>query len=149
MDRSIAIALAEVDEILNFMDEYYQKKIPEKLRKLISSNKLSDYNILIEPNIPIKEQKISRKALQILSVINYNYWCEGEENKKKLIEKYKQNELIKQEKLKKLYNSDNLFKTKNKTYKKNDKNKQLVVCNKKENFITKIFNKIKKILKLT
>ena len=149
MDRSIAIAFAEVDEILSFMDEQYQKKIPEKLRKLISNNKLTDYNIVIKPNIPIKEQKISRKALSILSVINYNYWCDGEEKKEKLIEKYKKNGLIKQEQLRELYNPDNLFKTQNQTYKKIVQDKQLIVYNKKENVIMKILNKIKKLLKLT
>lgn len=149
MDRSIAIAFAEVDEILNFMDEQYQKKIPEKLRKLISNNKLIDYNIVIKPDIPIREQKISRKALSILSVINYNYWCDGEEKKEKIIEKYKKNGIIKQEQLRELYNPDNLFETKNQNYKEINQEKQLIVYNKKENVIIKVLNKIKRLLKLT
>ena len=75
------IAYTEVDEVINLMDEQLKDKIPNKLRKLINENKLSDYNVIINPNIPLKEQKISRKALAILAVINYNYWC-NEENKK-------------------------------------------------------------------
>lgn len=149
MDRSIAIAFAEVDEILNFMDKQYQKKIPEKLRKLISNNKSTDYNVVIKPNIPLTEQKISRKALAILSVINYNYWCIEEENKERLIEKYKKNEIAKQEKLRELYNPDNLFEAKKQIYKKANEDKQLIVYNKKENVIMKIVNKIKRLLKLT
>ena len=149
MDRSIAIAFAEVDEILNFMDKQYQKKIPEKLRKLISNNKSTDYNVVIKPNIPLTEQKISRKALAILSVINYNYWCIEEENKERLIEKYKKNETAKQEKLRELYNPDNLFEAKKQIYKNANENKQLIVYNKKENVIMKIVNKIKRLLKLT
>ena len=149
MDRSIAIAFAEVDEILNFMDKQYQKKIPEKLRKLISNNKSTDYNVVIKPNIPLTEQKISRKALSILSVINYNYWCIEEENKERLIEKYKKNETAKQEKLRELYNPDNLFEAKKQIYKNANENKQLIVYNKKENVIMKIVNKIKRLLKLT
>ena len=149
MDRSIAIAFAEVDEILNFMDKQYQKKIPEKLRKLISNNKSTDYNVVIKPNIPLTEQKISRKALSILSVINYNYWCIEEENKERLIEKYKRNEIAKQEKLRELYNPDNLFEGKKQIYKKANEDKQLIAYNKKENVIMKIVNKIKRLLKLT
>ena len=34
------IAYTEVDEVLNLMDKEFQRKIPEKLRKLISENKL-------------------------------------------------------------------------------------------------------------
>lgn len=149
MDRSIEIALAEVDEILNFMDEQYQRKIPEKLRKLISNNKLANYNIEIKPNIPLTEQKISRKALSILSVINYNYWCNEEEKKQRLIEKYKKNWIVKQEKLNELYNPDKLFENKKEVYKRINKDKQLIVYNKKENIIIKIVNKIKTLLKLT
>ena len=33
MDKSIMIAYAEVDQILNLMDEQFQRKIPDKLRK--------------------------------------------------------------------------------------------------------------------
>lgn len=144
MDRSVMMAYTEVDRILNLMDEQYQKKIPEKLRKLISESKLNDYDVIINPKIPLKEQKISRKALSILAVLNYNYWCVGESKKQKLIGKYIKNEKIKQEKLRELYNPDNLFNNKNEFSKQNIENKQLIVYNKKENVIIKIFNKIKK-----
>lgn len=149
MDRSVMMAYTEVDKILNLMDEKFQKKIPKKLRKLISESKLTDYDVTINPNIPLNEQKISRKALSILAVLNYNYWCVGESKKTKLIEKYKRNEKIKQEKLRELYNPNNLFNKKNELSKQNEENKQLIIYNKKENFIIKIFNKIKKLLKLT
>ena len=148
MERSVMMAYTEVDRILNLMDEQYQKKIPEKLRKLISESKLNDYDVIINPKIPLKEQKISRKALSILAVLNYNYWCVGESKKQKLIEKYIKNEKIKQEKLRELYNPDNLFNNKNEFSKQNIENKQLIVYNKKENVIIKIFNKIKKLLKI-
>ena len=59
MDRTFMIAYSEVDDILSILDEQLQNKIPEKLRILISENKLKDYNVIIDPNIPLKEQKIS------------------------------------------------------------------------------------------
>lgn len=149
MDKSIMIAYTEVDEVINLMDEQLKDKIPNKLRKLINENKLSDYNVIINPNIPLKEQKISRKALAILAVINYNYLCVGEEQKRDLIEKYKNNEIIRQERLKKQYNSDSLFNNKNLNNTMNNENTQLIVYNKKENSLTKIINKIKQYLRLT
>lgn len=148
MDKSIMIAYAEVDQILNLMDEQFQRKIPDKLRKLISENKLNDYNVIINPNIPLKEQKISKKALSILAVLNYNYWCVGENEKEKLIQKYKNNEIIKQEKLKAQYNHDNLFDNKNSNNNINIENKQLKVYDKKEHFFIKLIRKIKRMLKI-
>ena len=87
MDRTFMIAYSEVNAILNLLDEELLNKIPKKLRILISENKLNDYNVIIDPNIPLKEQKISREALSILAVLNYKYWCTGEIEKKKLLEK--------------------------------------------------------------
>ena len=72
-----------------------------------------------------------------MAVLNYNYWCIGEENKEKLIEKYKNNENNRQEKLRVQYNSNTLFKNNTKILNNNFENKQLIVYDKKE----KIFNK--------
>lgn len=153
MDRTFMIAYSEVDAILSLLDEQLQNKIPEKLRILISENKLKDYNVIIDPNIPLKEQKISREALSILAVLNYNYWCTGEIEKKKLLEKYNENERIRQEKMREEYNPDNIFKntieTEIEENKEKDENKYLIEYDKKENFFIKIINKIKSILKLT
>ena len=148
MDKSVMIAYTEVDTILDLMDEEYQKKIPEKLRNLISKNKLNNYNVMIDSNIPLTEQNISRKALAILAVLNYNYWCDGKEKQKELMQKYMNNEKIKQQKIRKQYDSNNLFNNKNSN--NNDENieKQLIIYNKKDSLLIKIINKIKKLLKI-
>lgn len=148
MDKSVMIAYTEVDTILDLMDEEYQKKIPEKLRNLISKNKLNNYNVMIDSNIPLTEQNISRKALAILAVLNYNYWCDGKEKQKELMQKYMNNEKIKQQKIRKQYDPNNLFNNKNSN--NNDENieKQLIIYNKKDSLLIKIINKIKKLLKI-
>lgn len=148
MDKSVMIAYTEVDKILDLMDEKFRKKVPEKLRQLISENKLSNYNVVVNPNIPLTEQKISRKALAILAVLNCNYWCIDENNKNELIEKYKNNERVKQQKLREQYNPDKLFKNTNLNKDNENINKQLIVYEKKESFIAKIINKIKRLLKI-
>lgn len=149
MDRSIMVAYTEVDTVLKLMDDQFQKKIPDKLRSLISEYKLDDYNVIINPNISLKEQKISRKALAILAVLNYNYWCEDENKKERLIEKYKNNEIEKQNKLRELYNPDNLFNKNSELIEESKEENQLIVYDKRINVITKIIKKIKKTLKLT
>ena len=149
MDKSLAMALTEVDEILKYMDEEHQKMIPKKLREHISYNKLEEYNVLINPRIPLGKKNISKRALSILAVINYKYWCTDEEHKERLLEKYKKNEITTQEKLRELYNPDEIFETSKQVYKNNDEEKQLIIYNKKENIIIKIINKIKLLFKLT
>ncbi len=149
MDKSLEVALTEVNEVLKHMDEQYQQMIPKKLRELISYNKLNDYNVVIDPNVPLSEQNISKRALSILAVINYKYWCIDEEHKAKLLEKYKKNEITKQEELRKLYNPDKIFETNKQVYKNDNEDKQLIVYNKNENIIIKILNKIKSFFKLT
>ena len=143
------IALAEVDEILKQMDKQYQNRIPKKLRELIADNKEKNCNIVIIPNVPLTEQNISRKALSILSVINYNYWCIEEEQKERIIEKYKKNWAEKQEKLIELYNPNKIFENQRETYQTIKEDKPLIVCSQKENLVKKFIDKIKKLLKLT
>lgn len=151
MDRSLMIAYTEVYEIINLMDDQYKEKIPKRLRQHISEMKLNDYNVKIDSNISLKEQEISKKALSILAVLNYNYWCVDDNKKNILINQYIKNEEEYQKKLREEYNYDKLFNTKNKNTKYNEVNecKQLVKYNKKESLWIKIINKIKKWINLT
>lgn len=136
MDKNTMIAYAQVDTIIEMMDEEYVNKIPKKLRTLIKQNKLEHYDLKIDPNIPFADQNISRKAIAILSVLNYNYWCTDEEEKRKMVRLYKDNE-------EKKYNPDLLFNNKSNV----NQNQQLIVYNKKENIFRKIIKKLKKIIK--
>ena len=151
MDRSLMIAYTEVYEIINLMDDQYKEKIPKRLRQHISEMKVNDYNAKIDSNMSLKEQEISKKALSILAVLNYNYWCVDDNKKNILINQYIKNEEEYQKKLREEYNYDKLFNKKNKNTKYNEVNecKQLVKYNKKEWLWIKIINKIKKWINLT
>lgn len=52
MNKDLMIAYAEVDTVINLMEDRYIKKIPEKLRQLISKNRLDSYKLEINPDIP-------------------------------------------------------------------------------------------------
>jgi len=150
MDTSIMVAYAEVDEIINLMDKQYQEKIPLKLRLFIAERKLKNYKVIINQNLSLKEQKLSKKALAILAVLNYKYWCNSEEEKEKLIKKYERNEKKYQEELKERYNIDDLFK--NRILEQDNEIiecKQLVQYKERETFFKNIINKIKKWFRLT
>jgi len=92
MKQSTKDAYAEVDAILNLMDEKYTKLIPKKLRTMIKAKKTKDYTKKIVSNKPLSEQELSDEALSILAALNYNYWCKDEKRKKELLEIYSNNE---------------------------------------------------------
>ena len=83
-NNELSIAYAEVYEILSFMEPKYIDKIPLKLMELFREEKLKDYKPNIEPTIPLDEQKLQKKTLIILAMLNINYWCEDENEKKML-----------------------------------------------------------------
>lgn len=85
-------AYAEVDAILNLMDDKYTKMIPKKIRTMIKVKKTKDYNKKIVSDQSLAEQEISDEALAILAALNYNYWCKDEKRKKELIYIYSNNE---------------------------------------------------------
>lgn len=107
-------AYVEVLELLKHMDNKYVEKVPIKLREFYKNNASNEYEFHIDMSIPLEEYKFKEITLNILAMLNINYWCESEEHKKELLNKYYQNELRNQEELRKKYNTDELFKKKTK-----------------------------------
>ena len=108
-------AYVEVLEILKHMDKKYVDKIPDELIDFFNKNASKEYEFSLDKTIPFEEQVLKDDTINILAMINYNYWCEDEEHKRYLLNKYNENELKYQEELKKKYNTDNLFKKSNQT----------------------------------
>lgn len=144
MKQSTMEAYAEVDTILNLMDEKYVREIPEKLRELFKNKKAKDYSKNIVDNIPLKEQNLNKETLSILAVLNYNYWCKDEKRKKELWDIYSENERKYQQELREKYNPDDLFKKRNPEKSLNDTSKEeSAIIEYKESIFKKIINKIK------
>lgn len=110
MKQSTMNAYAEVDMILNLMDKNYLEKIPLKLRQKISERKSKIYDKVIVKGKPLEEQNLSQETLDMLAVLNYNYWCKDEAKKKELIELYRENQRKYEEEIRIKYNPDNIFK---------------------------------------
>lgn len=105
------LAYAEVDEILNLLEEEYTNKIPEKIRKFLKEEKMQDYKPEIKVEIPLTEQNLKRETMVLLAILNLNYWCENEEEKEEFRKELAENEK-EQKELEEKYNPDNLFKNK-------------------------------------
>ena len=103
-------AYVEVLEILKYMDKRYVAKIPIELREFFERNASIEYEFHIDLSIPLEHHELKENTINILAMLNLNYWCESKEHRQELLKKYYENELKYQENLKNKYNTDNLFK---------------------------------------
>ena len=130
MKQSTMEAYAEVDSILELMDSKYIMEIPKQLRQMFKDKKAINYNKKIVANKPLQEQELSSETLEILAVLNYNYWCKDEVKKKELLDLYYKNDLKKEKESREKYNPDNIFKNKN-IVNKPEENVSMVVIEEK------------------
>lgn len=114
MNKERREAYVEVLEVLNHMESKYIKKIPLELIEFFKDNSSNEYEFHLDKTIPLDEQEFKEITINVLAMLNLNYWCESEEHKKRLLEKYYDNEIKHQKELKEKYNIDKLFKTKTK-----------------------------------
>lgn len=102
MESKLYKAYAEVDEILELMEDTYKFKIPEKLRELFKKEKLQNYSPNIDLKISLDEQNLQRETFSILAMLNLKYWCEDEKEKQELMTIYKKNDAKKEELIEKI-----------------------------------------------
>ena len=132
-------AYSEVDEFLGLISNEHRNKIPKKLREFFREEKDTNYIKGINPNVPIKNQKLKEETLGIIALLNWQYWCEDENEKKRLKEVYAKNEKRYQEYLQVQFNPNEIFKKKEPTQ------ESLSIVEYKESIIKKLVNKIKNI----
>ena len=105
-------AYSEVDEFLELISDENRNKIPKKLIEFFQHEQDTNYIKGIDPNIPIKDQSLKKESLAIIALLNLQYWCEDENEKRRLKEVYAKNEKIYQEQLQVQYNPNEIFKKK-------------------------------------
>ena len=143
--NELSEAATEINEILGYLPKEYVEKIPIKLRTFFYKIRKVDYESKINPNKQLDEQELKSKTKILLTIIYRNYWCNEEEREKLdkiLIENDKNNE----EKLREIYNPENIFKLKKVSEEKVEtieENLHLVL---KQNLFAKAWNCIKSFL---
>ena len=75
------LAYAEIDEILNLLEDDYRERVPKKVRDFFKEEKIKDYHPEIDIEKPLIEQNLKRETMVLLAILNLNYWCENEEEK--------------------------------------------------------------------
>lgn len=103
-------AYSEVHSFINTLGMEYIEKIPNKIYNTIKDNRDKEYNPVFKKEQTLKEGLLSHEALCLLSALNLQYWCNDNEEKNLLKQKYIENTKKEQEK----YSYDNLFKNKSK-----------------------------------
>lgn len=137
-------AYSEVAEFLSLLSDEQRNKIPEKLREFFKREKDKEYVKNINTSIPIKDQKLKEETLAIIALLNIQYWCKDEEEKKRLQAIYAQNEQEYQKMLYEVYNPKDIFKKREETIIENNNEikKDMQLVKYKEPIFKKIINKI-------
>lgn len=142
------IAYAEVIEILDNMKCEDRNKVPKKIYNFFLENSDKNYVEHLNKTVSLCEQEIQEDTKEILAILLMNYWCDTEEKKNNLLEKFRENEIRYQEELREKYNPDNIFKN-NKKQQENieeELNNTQLIEYRKKNIFSKILDKIKMLI---
>lgn len=137
-------AFTDLSIIIKMMPQNMRQKISTTFINFIEEHKDTNYISQINPNIPIREQKLSETTKTLLALIYIDYLCSKEERKKLI--------LAENEELQKIENENRIkyeidFEKRNKNSQIQDTCTDLIEY-KKETFLMKIINKLKKIFNL-
>ena len=102
-------AYAEVDYIINHMNEKYREKVPEKMLSFFHNYKDPNFVVKVDPYVPLQKQGLKRYTLEILALFHLKYWCEDEERKKELYGLMLKNQERLEEQMREKYSVDKLF----------------------------------------
>ena len=139
-------AYAEVDNFIECLDSYDKNKVPESIRKYFKKEKSKNYNKIIDVNQPIKDQNLKDETLAIIAMLNLKYWCDDEEEKKRLMTIYSENEKKYQNELKEKYDIEKIFEERNNKKIENHQEKNVLEI-KKDSLWDKLKNMILKMFK--
>ena len=135
--KEMQYSISEVLDILKHTDEEEMEKIPLDVIKELNSNKDETYISTIDYTKPLKESKISSKALSMLAYI-YKEYLSSDEEKEEIDKKLYDNQMKNAEQ----YSVEKVFEER-----KANRNEFLPVVIVHENIFKKIINKIKKLFK--
>ena len=132
----------EVYEILSLMDKLTVMKIPEDILKNIKTKRNANFKTKIDKDDIFNEKNVSKDTIDFICWLDYEFWID--KKRKMEIDKINLEKIKKSEEEKKArYNSDNVFKNREKRVIEKVTTNEMIVY--KESFIKKILYKIKSI----
>ena len=147
MINETELAYAEVDAILELLEDEYLKKIPAQVREFFKKEKNKEYRININAKIGLDEQNLKDETISILTLLQINYLCDSEEEKQEILNELYENDRLKEEELREKYNPDNIFKSKVKIDKNINPESVAIMKYRERSIIKRILDKILRLLK--
>ena len=136
-----ANAYTEVLEILKYISQEDYNKIPKEKIEFFETNSNKDYDFFYNPYKTLNEQRVSKRAKAIISILFRDYWASDEQ--RETIKKIQFNNREKIENLKKEeYNTDNLFERKSIIHQNIPMSKKIMVKT-EDGLFMKLIKKIK------
>ena len=152
-DEKYREGISEVLAILECSEPIYTEKIPKKLMEFFKENCSKTYYPKIDSSKKIKEMNLLPETKGLLSLLYMDYWANFEE-KEEFKNILKENQKKYDDELREKYNPDKIFE-KQSSYNVNENKveenvrvkKEESLVEYKENFIKKIFEKIKSFIR--
>lgn len=145
MVNETELAYAEVDAILELLEDEYVNRIPEQVREFFKKEKNKEYILNIRSDIGLDGQKIKAETISLLTLLQINYLCDSEEERKEILKELQENDRLKEEESREKYNPDNIFKNRNNKLEKEEN--VAMVEYKEPSFIRRILDRIKILFK--
>lgn len=145
MVNETELAYAEVDAILELLEDEYVNRIPAQVRDFFKKEKNKEYILNIRSDIGLDGQKIKAETISLLTLLQINYLCDSEEERKEILKELQENDRLKEEGLREKYNPDNIFKNRNNKLEKEEN--VAMVEYKEPSFIRRILDRIKILFK--
>ena len=129
LKKSTRQAYSELYGVLEYLDEETRNKVPLKLREFFKNEKDNEYYHNMDFVTLLNKHTLKRETLALIALLNLQYWCDDEKEKKRLWNVYNSNEEKYQKIIQEKYSVENLFNNKkdediSNVYKKNINNKE-------------------------
>lgn len=138
-------AYKEVLEIIKYLPQKDFNKIPKEKIEYFKINQNINHEFNFDISIPLENQNISRETNAIILNLFNDYFI-SDNQKEKLINILKSNEIKYQEKQKEKYNPDNIFNNSELINDEEQDSKKLPVSINKKGIFAKIIEYLKKFL---
>lgn len=147
IDVKYANAYKEVLEILKYISIEEYNKIPKIKIDIFKKYANKNYQFEYNPSLTLEEQNVSEGAQAIIGILFRDYWATAEQ-KEKILQVQEAERMKIQKQNEEKYNPDNLFKNRKQNHLENlEQENTEIVEYKKQNFMQKIFQKIKNFFK--
>ena len=76
MNENTKKVYSEVYQVLNVLGDEYIRRLPKSLYNMLEEKRDTTYNPKYRDEITLDMQNINKESLNILALLQFNYWCD-------------------------------------------------------------------------